>query len=472
MKIIVIGGGIAGLSAAWELSNRADVTLLEASATLGGKLTTATLETPFGVSVVDASAESFVTRKQAAHQLLLELGLQDQILEPEADTSGVYLLRDRQIQPVPTSPLALLKSKLLSSRGKLRLLSEPFTRRAAPSGDESLHGFLERRVGAEAAEIFGPVMAGIYSADPRRTSVLASFGVLRELERDHGSLVRGMLRRRPARGPRRTPRAVTLRGGVQTLVDALGVQLLERGVKIQTSAAVKRVQTGRVTLQNGSTLAADAVILALPAPSAARLLERDAADCATALRALPHAGIGTLALVFSASALERLRHLRGVMIPRGERREIDALLMTGFKMPERTPSGTGLLRVFFGANRPELMHLEDEALLAVVRRELRELFGIDAAPLAHKIFRWHDFPILELGHLERVAAAEALLPRGVFVAGGSYRGIGVPDCVRQGREAARQALEVQPRPIPGRSSPQQPALQPAILEQPALERVV
>ena len=453
MKIIVVGGGITGLSAAWELSDRADVTLLEASATLGGKLTTATLETAFGVSVVDGSAESFVTRKEDAYQLLLELGLQDSILEPEADTSGVYLLRDRRIQPVPTSPLALLGSKLLSLRGKLRLLSEPFTRSAAPSGDESLHGFLKRRVGVEAAEIFGPVMAGIYSADPRKQSVLASFGVLRELERDQGSLVRGMLKRRsastkPARGKsRKAPRAVSLRGGVRTLVDALEMRLLERGVTIQTSAAVTRVQAGRVTLRDGTTHAADAVILALPAPSAAQLLERDAADCATALRALLHAGIGTVALVFPSAALEKLRHLRGVMIPHGEGREIDALLMTGFKMPERTPSGTGLLRVFFGANRPELLRLEDEALLVAVRRELRELFGIDAAPLAHKIFRWHDFPILGIGHLERVAALEATLPAGVFVAGASYRGIGVPDCVRQGREAARRALEWSERPM-------------------------
>ena len=451
MKIIIVGGGIAGLSAAWELSRRgdmalADVTLLEASATLGGKLTTANLKTPFGVSLVDGGAESFVTRKPEAYDLLLELGLQAEILEPEADTSGVYLLREGLVQAVPTSPLALLCSKLLSWRGKLRLLSEPITRSAAPSGDESLHGFLERRVGVEAAEIFGPVMAGIYSADPREQSVSASFSVLRELERDHGSLVRGMLSRRPKRGPNRKPRAVTLRGGVQTLITALKTQLLERGVTIQTNAAAQRVQAGRVTLQDGSAYSADAVILALPAPSAAQLLEVSAPTCATALRALRHTGIGTLGLVYPAAALRGLAHLRGVMIPRGEGSEIDALLMTGFKMPERTPRGTALLRVFFGANHPELMQLEDEALLMVVRRELREVFGIDAAPLDHKTFRWHDFPILELGHLERVAQAQALLPHGVFLAGASYRGIGVPDCVRQGRSAARQALEVQPMP--------------------------
>ena len=466
MKIIIIGGGIAGLSAAWELSGRADVTLLEASARCGGKLTTATLETPFGISVVDGSAESFVTRKEAAYQLLLELGLQDQILEPEADTSGVYLLRDRTIQPVPTSPLALLRSKLLSWRGKLRLLREPLTRASAPSRDESLHDFLERRVGVEAAEIFGPVMAGIYSADPRRTSALASFSVLRELERDHGSLMRGMLRRRPKRGARRLPRAVTLRGGVETLVNALEMQVRTRGVAIQTNAAVERVQSGVVTLRDGSRLSADAVILALPAPSAAKLLERSAPACATALQALPHTGIGTLALVYPASALERLSHLRGVMIPRSEGREIDAVLFTGFKMPERTPRGTGLLRVFFGANSPELIRATDEALLAVVSRELRELFGIDAAPLNHSISRWHDFPILELGHLERVAKAEVLLPRGVLLAGASYRGIGVPDCVRQGRESARRALELSAQPTPKQPSPQQPGL-----EQPGLERV-
>jgi protoporphyrinogen/coproporphyrinogen III oxidase len=450
-QVVIVGGGITGLSAAHTLAGQARVTLLESDARLGGKLRSATLETSLGKAIVDGGAESFITRKPEAYNLALELGLQAELLDPGAETMGVYLWRDNAMLEVPTNPAALLRTRLLSWAGKWRLLREPFTPASNTETDESLTAFLERRLGREAAQVFAPVMAGIYNTDPTRQSLSASFPILRELERDGGSLVRGMLKR--VRGQRshgtgqKPPRAISFKRGVGVLVEALETRLRSQpDFEIRTNTRVTALsRTGsqhRVQLESGETILADAIILACPANVSANLLEHAAPDAARALGRIQHSSIGTLALAYPAKALEPQAALRGLMIPRGQKRAVDAVLFTSAKMPSRVAPGVALLRVFFGANRPDLMQLDDAALLEVVSDELRVLLGLEAEPLASETFRWENsFPLLEVGHLEHVAAAERALPNGVLLAGASYRGLGVPDCVRQGRGAARQALE-------------------------------
>jgi oxygen-dependent protoporphyrinogen oxidase len=447
MEIVIVAGGIAGMSAALECSTRSGmrVTLVEASGALGGKLQTASLETPLGSAIVDGAAESFVTRKPEALTLAHELGLQDEVLEPGSEMRGVSVVRGGRVLRVPTSPTGFLRQNALGARGAARMLLEPFLRAPAPEGDESLHCFLERRFGARAAAVYGPVMAGIYSGNPRQQSVEASFGVLRDLERTHGSLVRGMLRAAKRAKPQtRVPRAIALRGGVRQLIGALEARLQANGVTIRLNAPARRLETTtrgqHLWLEDGQSLRADAVILAVPAPAAARLLEGSAPQASRALETIRHTGIGTVALAYPKAALEGLQHHRGVMIPRGEGSAVDAVLFTGFKMPQRVHGDIGVLRVFFGANLPEMLHRDEAALLETMRAELHTLFGITAAPLAHALWRWDDFPLLEVGHLERVKRVETALPPGVFLAGASYRGLGVPDCIRQGRAAARLAL--------------------------------
>ena len=423
---MIVGGGITGLSAALELAGKAEVILLEQSNRLGGKLYTAHLETPLGRAIVDGGAESFITRKPEAYNLVQELGLE--MLE-STETKGVFLLRDQEILQVPTSPLTFLTSKLLSSKGKLRILQEPWTRAGASHSDESLDTFLTRRLGQEAATVFGTVMAGIYNTNPKEMSLQASFGLLQQLEQEHGSLLRGMLKRK--RG-KKQPSAVSLQNGMQALIEALETKLRALGTDIRTETQIVKVESNKVFLESGQMLSADSIILACPAPSAARLLE---GAVSLALSALRHTGLGTVALVYPAFALEPLRAYRGIMIPKSENRAISAVLFTSHKMPSRVPKGIGLLRVFFDADK---LPQSDTALLEVIRRELREILQLEALPLAHQVFRWSDFPVLEVGHLERVAKAEALLPEGVYLAGASYRGLGVPDCIRQGREVARR----------------------------------
>jgi protoporphyrinogen/coproporphyrinogen III oxidase len=356
----------------------------------------------------------------------------------------VYLWQENQMREVPTNPGAFFRSRLLSTSEKFRVLREPFTPGRTDFADESLESFLSRRFGPSAAKVFGPVMAGIYGGDPSVQSVNASFPILRDLERESGSLVRGMFKRKPKRGSKKIPRAISFDGGAKVLVDALTTSL-EPFVDVRLNAHVHSLtQTGntwRVHLETGEILESDAVILTCSANVAAKLLTCVAADAAATLREIRHTGIGTLALAYPRKALEHLQDLRGLMVPRHQHRAIDAVLFTGFKMPARVSENLTAIRVFFGANNSGLLTLPEDQLLEIVRSELRTMLGLEAAPLAHHAFRWpQGFPLLELGHLDRVTLAESLMPHGVFLAGASYRGLGVPDCVRQGQEAAQEAL--------------------------------
>jgi protoporphyrinogen/coproporphyrinogen III oxidase len=444
-RVIIVGGGITGLSAAHALNKAgAHVTLLEASSQLGGKLCTITLETPLGNAVIDGGAESFITRKPEAYQLALELGLHNELRDPGTETKGVYLWKQNEMLEVPTNPGAFFRSKLLSVSEKFRVLREPFTPGRTDFADETLESFLTRRLGTGAAKVFGPVMAGIYGGDPSVQSVNASFPILRDLERESGSLVRGMFKRKPKRSHKKTPRAISFDGGAKVLIDALATSL-EPFVDVRLNTHVHSLtQTGntwRVHIETGEILESDAVILACPANVSAQLLTCVAPDAASSLHEIRHTGIGTLALAYPRRVLEHHQHLRGLMVPRHAGSAIDAVLFTGFKMPARVSENLTAIRVFFGANNPELLTLPENQLLEVVQAELRTMLGLEAAPLAHHAFRWpQGFPLLEVGHLNRVTRTERLMPHGVFLAGASYRGLGVPDCVRQGQEAAQKAL--------------------------------
>lgn len=461
-RVAVIGGGIAGLSAAWELQQRSvsDIVVLEAGDRWGGKIVTESFSVRDGDRqapgrfVVDAGPESFITRKPGAWRLAQELGLGDRIVDPGSETRNIYVLHNGRPVLVPLSPAAFVRSKLLTWRGKLRLLAEPFIAPRRDDGDETLADFAARRLGREALERFlGPILGGIYNTDPEQQSIMVASPVMREMEREHGSLVRGTLargrakaqarREAAARGETLSPAFIAFPDGAQTLVDALVAQL---DAEMRLGAPVARVQQGgggyRVRLASGADVAADAVIVATPANTAAKLLAGAAPGAADLLAGIRHSGLGTLSLAYRAADLELGFAISGLMIPRREKRRIDAVTFTSTKFPQRVPPGYALLRVFFGGGAPELLEMDEAALVQAVTDELHSLLGIEAAPLGWQMSRWPNaYPQAEVGHLARVAAIEAALPPGLYVTGSAYRGVGVPDCIAQGRETARAAAE-------------------------------
>jgi oxygen-dependent protoporphyrinogen oxidase len=323
-------------------------------------------------------------------------------------------------------------------------MAEPFQPVRRDDADESLADFVTRRLGREALEKFiGPVLGGIYNTDPARQSILVSSPIMREMEKESGSLVLAALSRafKKTKGPKK-PRFINYEKGMQQLPDTLAAHLRGTLRLNVTASRLERTEAGfAVKLASGETLEARTVILTTLAHIAADLLAELAPACATRLRQIQHENIGTLSLVYRDTDIPAEPVINGLMIPRREKRAIDAVTVSSRKMPERGHSGYTLLRVFFGGAKPELVTSDDEKLLADIRAELRDLLNIQAEPLAHDIYRWPSgFPQAEVGHLERIDTIEASLPAGIALAGSSYRGIAVPDCIKQGREAAKKIV--------------------------------
>jgi oxygen-dependent protoporphyrinogen oxidase len=440
--VLLLGGGIAGLSAAWQLQQAGvHTTLVEAAPQLGGMIQTAY----FDGFVAEGGPETFITRKPELWTLALELGLQERMEPLTSETSGAAVLHNNQVMPLPLSPLRFATSRLLSWRGKLRMMAEPFIPARTDDDDETLADFARRRLGREASDrLIAPVLSGIYNSDAERQSIMTTASVMRDLEK-HGSLVLGTLatmRKRRAEkkaGVKAPPRSVSFANGAQELVDALA-QRLTGNVLLNTH--VTKLETDEngylATLNNGEQIAADALILAIPAKAAAPLLADLAPSAAALLAQIRFASIGTVALGYQAEAMRHAPPVSSLMIPRRARRQIDAVLWR----PNRAPAGQTLLRVFFGGGAPELLNLDDAALLTVIQAELRDLLNITDTPVAHHIFRWPGgFPQADVGHLQLVDRIEAALPATMALAGNSYRGIGVPDCVRQGKDAAERIIQ-------------------------------
>lgn len=475
VDVAIIGGGIAGLSAAWYIQQKAQeqgapirYALLESAPHWGGKIVTEEVpvegHSPF---VVEGGPDSFITQKPWALQLARELGLQEELLSTNDEQRQVFVLKKGKPTPLPDGVMLIVPTRfapfvfspLISPLGKLRMGMELFVPAKQDNEDETLAQFIRRRLGAEALDrIAEPLMSGIYNAEAERQSLLATFPRFRELEQKHGSLTKGMLAARKARGAQpaatngqpRLSTFVSFRRGMGQLVDALQTKLTG---DCRLDAAVQRIERRaesgyRLHFADGEQIDAQQVILTIPAYHAATLLRPIAPEAAEKLDGIRYVSTGTMSLGFQGDTFSHPLNGFGVVIPRSEERRINAITWSSTKFPQRAPENHVLLRVFFGGSRtPEMMAEGDDELLAAVRAELQEIMGITTPPLFHRICRWHDAnPQYDVGHLERVAAIEAALPAGIHVTGSPYRGIGIPDCVHQAEQTAARVVVEEPIP--------------------------
>jgi len=446
MHIAIIGGGITGLSAAWEAQQRGiPYTLLEASERWGGKVISSEIQMDGARFLVEGGPDTIVTRKTEAWDLTHELGILDQVEDSGSETRSIYVLDGGSLQPIPLSPFQFIGSRLLTTRGKLRMLAEPFQPARRDDADESLGDFVRRRLGAEALDKFiGPVLGGIYNTDPNIQSIMVSSPVMREMEKEAGSLFlaalqRGFRTKKQSFNGAHKPRFITFRQGIQGLVEKLAGQL-NGDLQLNTCVA-SVVPDGagyQIHLAGGESIHADAVILATLANVAAELIKPVSTEASQRLGKIRHNHIGTVSLVYRESDLPNI-DVNGLMIPRREQRAIDAVTFTSKKMPQRAAPGYALIRVFIGGSMPEVVEYDEEKLIATVQGELSSLLGITAEPKAYSIFRWaNGFPQAQVGHLELIDEIEAYLPGTIALAGSSYRGIAIPDCIRQGRNAVKR----------------------------------
>jgi oxygen-dependent protoporphyrinogen oxidase len=349
---------------------------------------------------------------------------------------------------VPTRVGPFLRSRLFSWPGKLRMALDLVRPRGPAVADESIASLLRRRFGQEAVERLGePLMAGIHAGDPERLSIRATFPRFADLESRQGSLIRGMWAARPPAGSGGSA-FYSLVGGLGELVDALVAALPadRRRTGARVASLAREAGGLRLRLADGASLAARAVVLAGPAPAAAPLVGPLSSEAGRILESIPFASSATVALAYRREDVAHPLDGYGLVVPRGEGLRSSACTFVSTKFPGRAPQGHVLLRAFLGGTRdPDVLGLDDAALVAVVRSEMGRVLGLRGAPVLERVFRWpRATPQMEVGHLDRMARLDAIVAGlgGVFLAGAGLRGTGLPDTIADGQRAAAGAREL------------------------------
>ncbi|MFL6334441.1 MAG: protoporphyrinogen oxidase [Pyrinomonadaceae bacterium] len=467
-RVVIVGGGVSGLAAAHRLvelqsaENPIEVLLLEASNRPGGTVRTHRRDG----FLIEGGPDSFISEKPEALALARRVGLAERLINTGEQHRRSFVVRGGRLRPTPEGFQLLAPSRMLpflatdifTWRGKARMALDlllPRRRGANGRDDESLAAFVRRRLGQEALERMAqPMVGGIYTADPEVLSLRATMPRFLEMERRDRSLILSMWKagRRANEAARHGRGASGARyslflsfdEGVQVLTDALAARLPSAGVRLNTKVTSLRLEGGTrrwaVQTDAGETVHADAVCLALPAYSAARLL-RDIEDgLAGELDAIPYASTATVNLAYRRADIPHPLDGFGFVVPFVERRATLACTFSSVKFPSRAPVGHALLRAFVGgALQPDMFGLDEESMTAAVRRDLRDLLGVEAEPLFAHVEKWpRSMAQYHLGHAARVERIRQLAGRlpNLSLCGNAYEGAGLPDCVRGGESAA------------------------------------
>lgn len=481
MKIIIIGGGVAGLGAAYKLKRAADAgvdvefELVEKATRLGGKLATDIVADPeTGASfIVDGGSDSFLTEKTPVHRVAKLLG----IFDDESPTSDEYKktlivkrgklveLPDGIMMFAPTKILPMATTSLYSWPAKLRMaLDLVIPRKQVPAGqrnDESLESFVVRRMGRECLDrLAEPLVGGVNGSDPSLMSLAATYPSLLAMEQEHGSLVRGFLAQRkkveaikkkypPKPGAKPRTFFSSFYQGMQFLTDRMADAAGRDSIRTGVGAiAIERAADGvwTVVLDSGERRTADAVIVATEVWAAEPLIRTLDAGIADLLAQIPSSSSATVPMAFRAEDCPFDLHWHGILSPRIEGQPVTGVSLVSSKWPGKTPDGRVLMRAFVGGpHNQAMLTRSDDEIIEIVRTQLVKLLGVraEAQPVFARVYRWDKgMPQYTLGHLERVEsieAATALIP-GLALAGGGFRGVGVPNCLESGENAVSKVL--------------------------------
>jgi oxygen-dependent protoporphyrinogen oxidase len=476
MRTAIIGGGIAGLAAAYELERArlADptvrYTLFEARERLGGAIATEIVQG----TVLERGPDSFITEKPAAAALCRELGLGADLISSNDAERKTWILVRNELIALPDGLMFLVPTKLVptalsplfsfptKARMALELLHPPRRKRAA---DESVASLVTRHFGAEAVDrLADPLLSGIYGGDAAQLSARTVLPRLVEMESQYGSLTRGMLAahrkmRNAANGNGAKPGApnperplfTTLRGGMQQMVDAVRARLDWAAVRLSTPVnALERTSNGWMVHSLGTAEFYDSVIVASPAWAGGVLLAPVDAVLSEQLGGIPYSSSITVNLIYDEDALGKLPDGFGFLVPASERRSLLACTFSHRKFLGRTEPGKAVIRAFLGGMRNEALLAEnDNALVAIVRHELIDILGetvvgIGLDPEYTQVTRWRramaQYAVGHQERIERINERVAALP-GLRLVGNAYDGIGVPDCIRLGRKAATDLIQ-------------------------------
>ncbi len=474
--VVVIGGGITGLSTAYYLEKSAReqgidlrICLCEADDKLGGKVQTIHRDG----FVIEAGPDSFLARKVAAVNLCRELGIDDELVGTNPNARKTYILYQDKLHRipqglnigVPTQFMPFATTSLLSFGGKLRAGLDLIKPKSEHQGDQSLGAFLERRLGSEVVDrLAEPLLAGIYAGDLRKLSMRATFPQYEQLEQKHGSLIRGMVaqakqakaqatapaKQEQGEASRKLPNSVflTFRTGLRRLIESIEASFQQTEVRKQTAVEKIEARDGggyHVRLQNGDDLEADAVVLTTPTFEAAKLLPDSFAPKAQ-LTQIPYVSVATVVFAFEQGVIDFPLDASGFVVPKKEGRTITAATWTSAKWLHTAQDGRVLMRFYVGRGGDEaIVDQPDEEIIRRVQKDLQETMGVTAEPMFSLVSRWRrSMPQYTVGHLDRVQSfvqqAKADLP-GIHFAGAGFTGLGIPDCIGQGIQTAAEVMK-------------------------------
>jgi oxygen-dependent protoporphyrinogen oxidase len=480
-RIIIIGGGVAGLSAAYKVTRAASeghdlgFVLLEKDQRLGGKIQTEIVPDPSeeGQFIVDGGPDCFLTEKRACHRIAKLTGIFDDELPTDDSRKRTWILSRRKLYELPDGVMMFAPTKfvpfattgLFTWPGKIRMALELFIppKKVAPGefNDETLESFVVRRMGRECLDrLAEPLVGGVHASDPAQMSLAATFPRLLEMEQKYGSLMKGFIAARqkveemrqkyPAKpGEKRRTFFTSFEKGMQQLTDrmadAAGRQNIRKGAAVSSLHLIGN-NAWRIQLSNGSNIDGDAVIIATEAWAAEPLIRPHDQAIADALANIPTSSSATVSIAFNESEAGFDLNAFGVLCPLIEGRALMAATYSSTKWPGRAPAGKVLLRGFVGGPHNQgILKRPDEELVQTVLAEFQNILGLNpfAKPLFSRVFRWYrGMPQYTLGHLERIELIEdhsARIP-GLAFGGGCYRGVGVPNCIESGERAVSKVL--------------------------------
>jgi len=452
--VVIVGGGIAGLSAAYELSRRGiSFLVLERSPRAGGVI----LSEEIDGFTVDGGPDALLIQKPEAIALCREIGLGDRLVSTKLPriayiqrAGRLHALPAASVLGIPTRVGPFIRTTLFSWPGKLRMGAELFVPPRRDDADESIGAFMTRRFGREATTYLAePLLAGIHAGDVDKLSIRALFPRLVDAERMHGSLLRAFSIRNPVRNPQSTVRSEegafkSLPGGLSEMVNALVAALGSEHVRTNTAvAAVSGRGPFAVRTSAGESIEAKAIVLATPAFATAALLRDRDEEIARLAADVPYASAATIALAFDREDVRHPLTGSGYVVPRVESTGILAASWLSSKWPHRAPEGRVLMRAFAGGARdPRALERSDAELVQLAMAALRPIVGLQRDPLFTRVYRWDRANAQhEVGHLDRMAAVDRALQRhpGLFITGSGFRGVGIPDCVADARRTAVDA---------------------------------
>ncbi len=446
--VAIIGGGISGLSAAYDLA-RAGIphTLFEKNPRLGGVIETRTQDG----CLLECGPDSFITAKPEVTALIKELGLEGELIGSNDFQRTTHILKHGKLVPlpegvmmiVPTKVMPMVKSSLLGWGTKIGMGFE-LLRRPKKYPDRSVAEFVIDHFGQETLDYLAePLLSGVYGGDPRDLSVNSVLPRFVDMETKTGSLGRAaMSSKRPPATPGNSL-FKTLASGLGTLIETLATYA---NVRHENINGIEKRGTGFAVRAKGDWIEATNVIVATPAPAASTLLNPVDAQLAKLLAAIPYSSSAIVSLIFDESKFDGQRAGFGFLVPKRERQRLAAATFVGTKFPHRAPDDRILLRCFFGGTGDEaILSEKDDSLLTIAREELRRILGLTAAPLFSMVSRWPKaMAQYNVGHSVRIAEIKKRIEAipGLYLAGNAYDGIGIPDCVRTGRQAAAKIPRV------------------------------